>query len=637
MKKLISLILTAILTVSCISTCFALNYSGEQGNEATFETLQEAHANSPEVVKSIMENGAKVWSGHPALEGYPEGTTYVYRSANLYAGRAAARLNTNLFVYTETKFASKDEAFAFLKDAGLIDIVDEAVGSIVLVTPIGETFGRADVASYYALQTAMLAQKDYGKDAEGNNIYYSDAEYFGGYGYEYFIGIDGGATFFNNYIATEIDFVGRFAGALLINGTMEEFRQPAIFVPVWLAGASSEIADKYITVNGAGAMDRTAGKTVYYNQEFPLRKVVLTEAYDLKPIISDAYYGLFVKAMRVPVLPQAVYSGGAPYSGYNFDEAPYSLCDRSIVINGRTADGIVLIKHQYDDTFAAIQTTADVTQRDGSILPAGQYIDMWYEYVPEEVLDGTAPEGTIPLILCNHGSGDDPRVFVEEFGLLELAGQERVALVAPEHQHIAAIRGEALTAVVKYMLETYPALDASRVYATGYSMGGGATQTVGFYDPTLFAAITPTASASHLPLTDEQLEVFKTVDLPAMLANSSYDTTVGVPYGGAPIRETQQTYLRNWAMVNEIELPEYDFEANPYTGLTNEDRYVFDIVNGEFENNTWYYEKDGVPLFASYFVEGMIHALYPEYARINWEFMKHYSRNLETGEIIYQP
>ena len=239
MKKLISLILTAILTVSCISTCFALNYSGEQGNEATFETIQEAHANSPEVVKSIMENGAKVWSGHPALEGYPEGTTYVYRSANLYAGRAAARLNTNLFVYTETKFASKDEAFAFLKDAGLIDIVDEAVGSIVLVTPIGETFGRADVASYYALQTAMLAQKDYGKDAEGNNIYYSDAEYFGGYGYEYFIGIDGGATFFNNYIATEIDFVGRFAGALLINGTMEEFRQPAIFVPVWLAGASS--------------------------------------------------------------------------------------------------------------------------------------------------------------------------------------------------------------------------------------------------------------------------------------------------------------------------------------------------------------------------------------------------------------
>lgn len=130
-----------------------------------------------------------------------------------------------------------------------------------------------------------------------------------------------------------------------------------------------------------------------------------------------------------------------------------------------------LIKHQSDDTFAEYKTSE------------GEYIDTWYEYLPEEVLNGTAEEGSIPLILANHGGGDDARVFVEEFGLLELAGQERIAVVAPDHQLIAEVRGPALAAVVKYMLETYPALDASRVYATGYSMGGGASYTVGYYEP----------------------------------------------------------------------------------------------------------------------------------------------------------
>ena len=42
-------------------------------------------------------------------------------------------------------------------------------------------------------------------------------------------------------------------------------------------------------------------------------------------------------------------------------------------------------------------------------------------------------------------------------------------------------------------------------------------------------------------------------------------------------------------------------------------------------------------MLTTYYVKGMIHALYPEYARINWEFMKDFSRDLETGEVIYNP
>lgn len=639
MKKLLAAILALVLVSSMTVSAFALKFTGELGNEATFETLQEAHAKSPEVVKGIVENGSKTFVGHPALDGYPEGTTFVYRSANQYAGRAAARLNTNIFAYVDKHFATKDEAFAYLKEAGLIDIIDEAIGSVVLVTPIGETFDRADVASYYALQTAMLAQKDGGKDAQGNAVSYSDAEYFGGYGYVYFVGINGGATFFNNYISPEIDFAGRIAGALLIGGDMQEIRKPSIFVPVYLVNSKEEIIEKYKAINQTDAIRYEGSLTTYYNQAWPLRRVV-TETVDevnLAEQIKAAYYGMFVKAMRVPVRPQAIYSGGAPFSGYNFDEAPYSLCDRSIIINGKTADGICLIKHQGDDDrFAEYKTTQDVVGMDGSVTPAGEYIDVWYEYLPEEVLNNTAPAGSVPLILANHGGGDDPRVFVEEFGLLELAGKERIALVAPDHQLIAEVRGPALTAVVNYMLETYPALDASRVYATGYSMGGAATYTVGYYNPKLYAAVAP-MSGSPTTIPEDQVENFERTELPVIFGLSSFDGVRRMDALEGNLNEASRQMVTYWAKNNGIELTSYDFDIYPHIGFGGDVR-VISTVNDEFEMITTYLKNSkGEPRVAFAYVKGMIHALYPEYAFILWDFVKHYSRDLSTGEVIYNP
>ena len=87
---------------------FALNYSGSQGNKATFETLEEARMSGPLAVATLESNNGKTFKSHPVLDGYPKGTTYVYRSANLYGGRAAARLNTDILVFSEKSFASKD-------------------------------------------------------------------------------------------------------------------------------------------------------------------------------------------------------------------------------------------------------------------------------------------------------------------------------------------------------------------------------------------------------------------------------------------------------------------------------------------------------------------------------------------------
>ena len=284
MKKLVSLVL--VFALLCGACALANDYSGSQENEASFETLAEARLSAPEAIAHLEMNEGNVYTSHPVLDDYPCDTTYVYRSANMYGGRAAARLNTNIVVYTEDSFETKDDAFAYLTGLGLIDIIDEAIGSVVLVTPgtpVGEDssgnrtggFGLADQQNYYRLQTAMFSQKA-GGNADGSidppsdtdlwksyEVYYADGEYFGGYGYYYLIGIGGGATFLNNYVAGTFDYISRVAGMLLIGGQMDRIRTVATFVPVYLVNAPEAVIEKYKAANDVDTYNIVHGVEIF--------------------------------------------------------------------------------------------------------------------------------------------------------------------------------------------------------------------------------------------------------------------------------------------------------------------------------------------------------------------------------------
>jgi dienelactone hydrolase len=319
-----------------------------------------------------------------------------------------------------------------------------------------------------------------------------------------------------------------------------------------------------------------------------------------------------------------MYSAGTPFSGYNFDEAPYSLCSRNALIEGVTKDGIHLISHQGEDRFAGMKSQA------------GEYLDTWYEYLPDEVLDKTAAKGSVPLILGNHGGGDDPRQFVDEMGLLALAGKERVAVVAGDHQSLPNdVRGPALTALVKYMLTTYPALDPSRVYAIGYSMGGGATYTVGYYEPGLFAAIAPIAGTNVEP-TAAEVAKFANRQLPIYLSTSSYDVR-RLQAACGRINDNLANQVKRWSGFNGVAPFQFDFGAYKLSGFPG-DSWSVETINNEYGSYTWYLNNDkGIPMVALNYVKDLIHALYPEYANIAWEYMKHFSRDRQTSAIKYNP
>ncbi len=643
MKKNLSVLLAITLLFVC-GSAFALGYTGHQGNEPTFELLEEARVSGPAAVQNLETNQTKAFVSHPVLDAYPQGTTYVYRSANLYGGRASARQNTNLVVFAEKPFDSKDAALAYLKNLGLIAIADEAIGSVVLVTPADKAaFGAADQQNYYKLQTAMFAQKAgaIGPDgkavvnAEGKTIAYSDAEYFGGYSFYYVIGIDGGATFVNNYIAGVEDYVSRIGAMLLIGGGMDRIRGVAGYVPAYLVNAPEAVVDKYEAANKVDAILVEGDKTTAYNQAFPSRRVVTLSAEnpDAAGLIRDAYYNLFVKMQRSQSTKAGLISASAPYQGYAQDNAPYSLMPRNALINGRTVDGINIFTHQ-EDRFSSVKTGPSESR--GVKLPGGEYLETWYEYLPDEVLDGTAPDESIPLLVLMHGGGDDPRLFVEEQGYLNLMGAERLAAVAMEHQYITDIINLSTPLLVKYMLETYPALDASRVYVTGYSMGGWATYDAVLGDASLFAAAVPQAIVQRNP-TEEQAAQFNNLDIPLMCTTSEYDFFVDPVTHNLPASYLGQ--LNQFLGFNELELLPLetpDYETYPIFGFKS-DIYKKVTLNDEYTNHTWLFVKDGIPMAGVNYTENNIHALYAEYSNVFWDFCKHYSRDQETGKIVYNP
>ena len=636
-KRFMCTLLAGILASGCFAvSAGAAYYQQHQSNEATFETMEEAHANAPGWLES--EYPGRSYTGDPAMDKYPEGTSFVYRSPGIYnCVSAGVRMNTNLLVYTDKSFESKDEAYAYLDSMGLIDICNEATGSIVLVTPVNPEagFGDADQYAYHVLQSTMC-NIGYSVRIDDKSYTAADAGYYGGLTYRYVIGIDGGATFINNYIATDFNSVSRIAGLLLVNGKMEKIRQVPACVPVWLVNPEEATVEKYKAGNETDSFGRNGDDLLYYNHDHPLQKVIVTntDEVDLKEAVHDAYYDLFINNFRIPVVKAELYTASNEFRGYRWNQAPYSLGARNPIINGVTPDGIHVVEHQ-EERFSEYQASN------------GEYITTWYEFLPEEVLDGTAEEHSIPLILVNHGGGDDPVQAVDELGWLKLAGEERVAMVAERHssENLSAGFGSAspfdtcsdvLPPLVRYMLETYPQLDPSRVYVTGYSMGGSATNRAVYGDASVFAAAV-NMSGTPYEFTEGQDAQFADINIPMMLTTCTYDTQTHFDSANGIIAPDFQMNIQNYLKYNEMPGVEYDFDTYPLSGFKG-DVYRETTVNDEYPLYQWFFLNDeGAPMVGLSIIEFIPHGLYQEYAKIAWDYFKHFSRDPETLAINYNP
>ena len=121
-------------------------------------------------------------------------------------------------------------------------------------------------------------------------------------------------------------------------------------MPVYLVNAGETVFDKFQAANEAYATEETSATMASFNQTFPVRRVVVAKdsTSDLTTYVNDAYYSLFTRAMRTPVVKAGLFVAANEFSGYSWNQAPYTLTDRNAVLDGVTADGIHVVEHQED-------------------------------------------------------------------------------------------------------------------------------------------------------------------------------------------------------------------------------------------------------------------------------------------------
>ncbi|NLA87961.1 MAG: hypothetical protein GX847_11925, partial [Clostridiales bacterium] len=154
-----------------------LKYNNRQGNPATFETLNEVCTNAPEATASLTGNFRMPRIADPKLMDFPQGLVYIYRSPELYGGETAARNNTSFIVFADKRYETKEEAYAYLEGLGLIDNINEAVGTILLEMPEKDLgYGESYLQRCYTLHSSLYSQKAY-VEVNGERRCLAESEY----------------------------------------------------------------------------------------------------------------------------------------------------------------------------------------------------------------------------------------------------------------------------------------------------------------------------------------------------------------------------------------------------------------------------------------------------------------------------
>jgi pimeloyl-ACP methyl ester carboxylesterase len=615
-----------------------LNYWNRQDNPATFETLDEVRENCVAVTSRLSGNERFPQILNPKLEGFPKGTVYVYRSPDLYGGETGARNNTSFILFSDGRFDTKEAAKAYLEELGLIRLIDEAIGTILLIMPEkAEGYGENDLQSCYTLIGALFSQKAW-VEVDGKRCVPAESEYCGGYGKTYMFGVGRGATFMNNFVAGSRDeLIGRAAGYFTYGGEMSDAARVSQYVPAYLVDACGVAVQKFRRANRTNAYSCEDGVSRFYNQAVPLRQVYAAKDCGKGPgfWMEKAFRSVFMFLQRSANVMTKYLEPRVTGAYQGYVPAPavtrFALSPRNPILNGRTAVGDLQVTLVHDrDRFSDVKSEANSLP----FSSPGDYLDCWYEVLPQAVLDGTAPARSVPLLLANHGGGDDHLMFLDETGILLTAGEQGFAIVAPMHSGITVIAGQVLPRLVQYMLEKYPALDPERVWVTGYSMGGMATYNCINSCPGLFAAAAPMAMPlQQLPEGAEEL--FKQYDLPVMLITSTYDFAAWDAENNH-LNEGGRLCLQTYSRFNGIAPAEdFDYTAYPVIGRPF-DSLRITTINGEWRNGEWLIRNGaGVPMVGLNVTEYLQHSLWPGYGDILYNFVKHYRRDAGTGEIVY--
>ena len=505
------------------------------------------------------------------------------------------------FVYPDGKVDAQG-AEALLAALDIQPVLDGNFGVAVVMNPVGDRYAADKDFE------AFVAQ--FNKARSGNLKV---------------IGIGAGATFVNQVLAPRA--ADQIAGILTVGGQPAKLAKgfDSYGVPVYVSGkkTAAKVAAAYIALNKAV---RSADH--YVNPQEDLLTVYSDPAdRPLDAVFADAWQKVLGRNYRYNNYKHTHYEG-QQFAQFGPGELePYLDCEalgiRRIVVEQPLGFG---------------PQAADGPKQ------------LWYEYWPEELMEGAAPR-SVPVMVLLHGNANDPRTQAETSGFIQVAGKERFFVVEMEWQgsvSYQAMGHDGVETVINQLLAKYPQLDPSRVYAEGLSAGSMTATALGVKKSHVFAAVGGHSGAlfgglgmgafpGFQPIWNEATQKRGAVQTAYCSVFGTMDTTV--PYM-TPDNWRGNSYLNAWNAYEQMNgmdvVSEMDFSVDPVFGQALRDRETIRTVKGAgITMETGQLYKDGMPLIKMVAVMDYGHWNFQPTAQVMWDYFKQFRRDPETLKLIY--
>ena len=504
---------------------------------------------------------------------------------------------TPLFLVYPDGRVDEAGAAALLEELGIQPTLDDNYGVAVVVNPVGAKYdAQADFDAFVAL---------YDRSRSGNLKV---------------VGIGAGATFVNQVLAPKAG--DHIAGILTVSGAPARLAKgfTSYGVPAYVAGKTAKkVAAAYIALNGAVAQEDH-----YVNPDEELLTVWTDPSVrGLGEVFADAWKKVLGRNYRFNNYQHTQYEGQR-FGQYGPDEL-----------------------EPYLDWEPLDMTRIIVEQPQGSGQNAGKWL--WYEYWPNELLAGAAPQ-SVPVMVLLHGNQNDPRTQAETSGFIQVAGRERFLVVEMEWQgsvSYQAMGHDGIENVLLQLLAKYPQLDPSRIYAEGLSAGSMTASALGIKKSHVFAAVgghsggimggRGGAFPGMDPIWNEATQKRGAVEMPYCSVLGTADNVV--PFI-RPDNWRGNGYFNAWRIYEQMNgmtvVDELDFSVDPLFGQRLRDRETIRTNKGAgitIETGQLY--KGDMPLIKIVAVVDYGHWNFQPTAQIMWDFFKQYRRDPDTRKLIY--
>lgn len=496
-----------------------------------------------------------------------------------------------------------DEANELIEELEMLDNIQEWAGQVYVINPLdGKKYGDDDKEAFIDLVGGAI-----------NNVKV--------------IGIDDGATFVNNYISQSCYFI---AGMMLYGGEMNEGLETSDVVPVYLSKSSDTVVDYYKNANGATNKSKKKGYELYTNENKTLQAVAV--ASKKKEKLADAFDNAWESVLS------------KNYRQHNNLAEFYMLDARRATEN-------------YDLIEAPIFEELGITYNqeiDQSVTGMdGKYT--WFEYVPNTV--ESSEEKSVPLVVSLHGNQNDPRLQGDTTGWPELAAKENFIVVAPEWQpkdinffKVDGLGEDGVMNLIKDLQVKYPQIDPSRIYVNGLSIGGAESFLLGVQHSNIFAGVGVVSGVNVFA--DQVTEIannYSGGEIPLLYLCGDRDFFQMIPVDGSSKFGTAYLFgdqvwdkdknvhifssLQAYQKVNGLEVSEMNMDDNEYYGIALDNQQWIKLGDKDMYTGTLS-NKNGIVMELAA-IKDLAHWNYKPEAEYIWNFFERYSRNTETGELIF--